>query len=109
MQAAVDELKKINLIARPARRMDVQMLAPIYLKEDCDDSDYAVWYEQGGEEFEEAVAAEDPEVLFAFGKGGWQTKGNGKGKGLNGGKGFGNGKGKGKDKGKYGKGDGKTN
>ena len=74
MQAAVEELKKINLIAKPAKRMDVQMLAPMYQREDWDDADWTFWYEQGGESFEEAVAAEDPEVLLALGKG-WHNRG----------------------------------
>ena len=60
MQAAVEELKNINLIAKPAKRMDVQMLAPMYQREDWDDADWTYWYEQGGKEFEEVVAAEDP-------------------------------------------------
>ena len=102
MQAAVEELKKINLIAKPAKRMDVQMLAPMYQREDWDDADWTFWYEQGGEDFEEAVAAEDPEVLLALGKG-WQVKGKGKGRGANGREGSGNGKGKGKGKRKWGK------
>ena len=98
MQTAAEELKKVNMIARPSRKMDIQLLAPLYDKEDWDDKDYATWAEYGGEAFEEAWTAHDPEVLFALGKGGWQTKGGNSWKGK--GKGQGNqvkGKGKGKD------------
>ena len=105
MQQAAEELKKVNMIARPNRKMDIQLLAPLYDKEEWDDKDFSTWAEHGGEAFEEAWSAQDPEVLYALGKGGWQSKGGnrwrqGVGKGGKGGKG------KGKD-GKGGKGDGK--
>ena len=48
MQAVVEEPKTINLTAKPAKRMDVQMLAPMYQREDWDDADWTFWYEQGG-------------------------------------------------------------
>ena len=38
----------------------------------------------GGAEFEEALTANDPEVLYALGKGNWQQKGNSRSKGKRG-------------------------
>ena len=96
MQLAAEELKRVNMIARPSRKMDIQLLAPLYDKEEWDDKDYAMWSEHGGEAFEEAWGAQDPGVLYALGKGGWQSKGGNRWKGK-GGKGDRKGKGKGKD------------
>ena len=48
MQEAVEELKKVNMIARPNKRMEIHMLAPLYDKSEWDEEDYSIWQNMEG-------------------------------------------------------------
>ena len=49
MQEAVEELKKVNMITRHDKRMEVHLLAPLYDKAEWDDEDYCTWVETEGQ------------------------------------------------------------